>query len=185
MVKRLIFLLLAAVGLTSCVQVRGIGDDYKYLTIDEKSRVVPFKTGMTMQKGTVYKTNADELLKEIEKYPKAFVYLFTPLCSSDACLPLNIYESYAEDNDYKVFFVLSSYKDMGVALKEPISEPLFVIDSDYYGHKLFGKYVDYFENELMELDKKHKLADFYNLFFYENGTFVGGHTYLPPVSDKE
>lgn len=185
MVKRLIFLLLAAVGLTSCVQVRGIGDDYKYLTIDEKSRVVPFKTGMTMQKGTVYKTNADELLKEIEKYPKAFVYLFTPLCSSDACLPLNIYESYAEDNDYKVFFVLSSYKDMGVALKEPISEPLFVIDSDYYGHKLFCKYVDYFENELQGVDKKQKLTKFHNLFFYENGVFVGGRTYLPSVNNKE
>lgn len=185
MVKRLIFLLLAAVGLASCVQVRGIGDDYKYLTIDEKSRVVPFKTGMTMQKGTVYKTNADELLKEIEKYPKAFVYLFTPLCSSDVCLPLNIYESYAEDNDYKVFFVLSSYKDMGVALKEPISEPLFVIDSDYYGNKFLCKFVGHFENELMGLDKKHKSDDFYNLFFYENGVFVGGRTYLPAVNNKE
>src|SRR5690606_25834149 len=138
-----------------------------------------------MQKCTVYKTNADELLKEIEKYQKAFVYLFTPMCSSDACLPLNIYESYAEDKNYKVFFVLSSDNDMEVALIEPISKPLFVIDSDYYGHKLFCKYVDYFENELQGVDKKHKSADFYNLFFYENGVFVGGRTYLPAVSDKE
>lgn len=182
--KYTIILLLTGVLFTSCVQVRGIGDDYKYLTPEEKSLVVPFTAGMQLQNDKVYKTNAAELLKEVAKYPKAFVYVFTPLCSSDSCLPLNLYESYADNNDYKVFFVLSSYNDMGVALKEPISEPLFVIDSDYYGKKLFGKYVDHFENELRGVDKKQKVTEFHNLFFYENGKFTKAYTFLPSTNNK-
>jgi len=165
--------------ISSCVQVRGIGDDYKYLTNNEKNMIKAYDNTISPTRKNVYKVNATEILNEVKKYPKAIVYVFTVGCPSDTCLPLNIYEEYAKKHGYKVFFVLTSYKDLGDALKEPISEPLFVIDGNYYGKKFLRKYVSFFENELRGLDKNMKRTTYESLHFYENGLYKNSYYYLP------
>lgn len=130
--KKITILLFLLFGVTSCVQFRGIGDDYNNLTSEQKKMVKPFNKEQPLTRDYVYKLNAVNLLEELKNYPKAFVYVTNINCGADACLPLTVYESYAKKNGYKVFFVLVGYNDLELAFAEPIKEPLFVIDSDYY-----------------------------------------------------
>ena len=169
--------------LCSCVQVRGLGDDYKYLSPFEKSLVVPFNKEKKLLKSRVYKTNATTLLDDLKDYPKAFVYVYTVGCVGDACKPLTVYEEYANKNGYKVFFVLTSYKDLDIALLEPRNTPLFVIDSDYYGNKFVRGYVDDFKNELKGKDRKAKGEYEGGLLFYKNGVYQKSHFYLPSTTN--
>lgn len=169
--------------LCSCVQMRGLGDDYKYLSPFEKSLVIPFDKEKNLLKSRVYKTNATTLLDALKDYPKAFVYVYTVGCVGDACKPLTVYEEYAKKNGYKVFFVLTSYKDLDIALLEPRNTPLFVIDSDYYGNKFVRGYVDDFKNELKGKDRKAKGEYEGGLLFYENGIYQKSHFYLPATTN--
>ncbi|RRJ89056.1 hypothetical protein EG240_12730 [Paenimyroides tangerinum] len=179
MKKHLFIGLLFSFFLSSCIQLRGLRDDYKHLSDEEKQVILPFKNDLEPSREIAYTLNAEILLKELQKHDKAMVYVFTWGCSSDACLPLTIYENYAKQNGYKIFFVLTSYLDLGEAMKEPINEPIYIIDSNYYGHKWFRKYVTFFENELKGLDKKHKENFEGNLFFYKNGKYQETRFYLP------
>lgn len=181
--KKIIASLLISFSISSCVQMRGIGDDYKHLTPFEKSLVEPFNKEKKLLKSRVYKTNASTLLDALKDYPKAFVYVYTVGCVSDACKPLSVYENYANRNGYKVFFVLTSYMDLDIALLEPRSSPLFVIDSKYYGNKLFRGYVDDFKNELKGKDRKAKGEYEGGLLFYENGAYKKSYSYLPTITD--
>lgn len=112
--RKIVVLVFFCFSLVSCVQVRGLGDDYKYLTPFEKTLIVPFKKDESLKMSKVYKTNANSLLNSIKNYPKAFVYVYTVGCVGDACKPLSVYEEYAQKNGYKVFFVLTSYKDLDI-----------------------------------------------------------------------
>lgn len=181
--KKIVAFLLIGFSISSCVQLRGIGDDYKYLTPLEKSLIEPFDKNKPLLKSRVYKTNAYMLVDALKDYPKAFVYVYTVGCVGDACLPLPIYEEFAKKNDYKVFFVLTSYKDLDIALTDPRNEPLFVIDSEYYGNKLFRKYVDHFKNELKGKHKKFKGPYEGGLLFYENGVYQHSSFYLPATKN--
>lgn len=168
---------------SSCVQVRGLGDDYKHLTPYEKTLIQPLKKDVALKMSRVYKTDATTLLDALKEYPKAFVYVYTAGCVSDACKPLTVYEEYANKNGYKVFFVLTSYKDLDIALLEPRNTPLFVIDSDYYGNKLVRAYVNDFENELKGRDRKAKGEYEGGLLFYENGVYQKSYFYLPATTN--
>lgn len=180
MLKKSISSVLVSCTLLSCIQVRGLTDDYNKLTAEQKTLVQPFRSNTILTKGKVYKINATELLEELREYPKAIVYIFTVGCPADSCLPLPVYEAYARANGYKIFFVMTSYKDLDEALDEPISEPLFVIDSDYYGKKYFRKYVDYFKNELQGRDRKSKEVVYDGgIHFFEHGIYKNTATYLP------
>lgn len=177
--KKIIALAFLTLCISSCVQIRGVTDDYNHLTLEQKESVVSFNKADQLSRKHIYKVNASTLLDVIKEYPKAFVYVTNVGCTADACLPLNVYENYAKNNGYKVFFVLVGYNDLEVAFGEPIKEPLFVIDSDYYGKKLFRKYVDYFENELMGKEKKTKRSSYESLHFFENGAYKNSYYYLP------
>ena len=179
--KRIIYLVFLTFCVSSCVQIRGVTDDYYHLTLEQKESVVSFNKADQLSRKYIYKVNASTLLDVLKEYPKAFVYVTNVSCTADACLPLNTYENYAKNNNYKVFFFLVGYNDLEVAFAEPIQEPLFVIDSDYYGRKLFRKYVDHFENELMGKEKKTKRTSYESLHFFENGVYKGSHTYLPSI----
>lgn len=177
--KNLFLLSSFSLLLFSCVQVRGIGDDYRHLADKEKGMILPYKEATTFTRENVYKVNAEDMKQALKNYPKAFVYVFTQGCSNELCLPLNVYEGYAKKMGYKVFFVITSYKDLDLALLQPISEPLYVIDSDYYKHKLFGKYVEHFENELKGKDKKAKVETYQTIHFFENGEYINSSNVLP------
>lgn len=180
MFKKSTLLGLVCCTLLSCIQVRGLTDDYNKLTAEQKTLVQSFRSNTSLTKGKVYKINATELLDELREYPKAIVYIFTVGCPSDSCLPLPIYEAYARANGYKIFFVVTSYMDLDEALDEPISERMFVIDSDYYGKKYFRKYVDYFESELQGRDCKSKEVVYDGgINFFEYGIYKNTATYLP------
>jgi len=180
---KLVAYLLISFSICSCVQVRGIGDDYKHLTSFEKSLVESYNKEKRLLKSRVYKTNAATLLETLQEYPKAFVYVYTVGCVDDTCKPLNVYEDYANKNGYKAFFVLTSYKDLDIALLEPRDSPLFVIDSDYYSNKLFRAYVGDFENELKGRDRKAKDEYEGGLLFYENGVYKKTYSYLPATTN--
>ncbi len=175
--KKTLILLIPAALLSSCA---AFTDGYSRLTKEQRNSIVPFNKNLPLSRDYVYKVNASELLETIKDYPKAFVYVFTPGCTSDACFPLTVYENFAKKNGYKVFFVLSGYGSLDYAFEDPIKEPLFVINSDYYGKKFLHGYIRPFENELKGRDKKDKSGDLEgSLHFYENGVYKDTYIYLP------
>lgn len=179
MKKHLFIAFILSFSLSSCIQVRGLRDDYKHLTDKERQVILPFKNGLEPNRENAYTLNAETLLQELQKHDKAMVYVFAWGCSSDACLPLTIYENYAKQNGYKIFFVLTSYLDLGEAMKEPVNEPIYIIDSNYYGHKWFRQYVGHFKNELKGISKNEKEIYEGGLLFFKNGNYEKSRFYLP------
>lgn len=177
--KKIVIYFFICFILVSCVQVRGLGDDYKHLTSFEKTLIEPFNKETELLQSKVYKTNAVNLLDALKDYPKAFVYVYTVGCTGDTCKPLTVYEEYAKKNGYKVFFVLTSYMDLDIALLEPRNAPLLVIDSKHYGNKLFRAYINDFQNELKGKDRKAKSEYEGGLLFYENGVYKKSYKELP------
>ena len=172
--KKIILLIFLATALNSCglVEINGLSDDYKKLTDEQKEMFELFKQNEDLDKNKIYRITADQLKEELEKYPKALVYVFTNGCPSDFCKPLYIYEKWAKENNYELFLVMRSYANLKETTDQKYSGNLYVINSDFYGKKAFMRYSVFFENELKGLDKKAKENWEGGLFFYENGNYV-------------
>ena len=126
----------------------------------------------------------NELARALFRKKSNIIGLIIPNVSHPFFAELSNYiESYAYKNGYKVFFVLTSYKDLDIALLEPRNTPLFVIDSDYYGNKLVRAYVNDFKNELKGRDRKAKGEYEGGLLFYENGVYQKSYFYLPATTN--
>lgn len=69
---------------------------------------------------------------------------------------------------------------VNTTLEQDANTIYFSIDSDYYQTKYKNRYVKYFKNELMGLDRNNKPKEsFGNLFFFENGNFIKAYEDLP------
>lgn len=170
--KKYILFAIGVVFLSSCT-FYGITNDYDKLTEKERQRIYKLDTFNETDAGNIYELNAELLKKELEKYPKSMVYVFTNGCSSSYCKPLSYYKTFAENHDYKIFFVMNGYANLYKTLGQDTSLVFFSIDTEYYKERKRSKYACYFENELMDLPVKTKRKKYVgSIFFFENGKFV-------------
>jgi hypothetical protein len=167
--------------LQSCVII-GLTNDFTKLTPAHKELIYPFEKIEEVEVGKIYKINALQLKEELNKHPRSIVYIFSNGCSSPLCLPLNLYELYAQKNGYKLFMVMNGYSDLEKTLSQKIDSPLFSIDNEYYNEKHRNVYTRFFTNELLgyPLNTKYKERELRgNLFFYENGKIINVFQELP------
>lgn len=182
--KQLVPSIISAIFFSSC-QVIGITNDYNKLTDQEKTLITPFTTFENATAGHIYEINGAQLKAELKKHPKSLVYLFANGCSSKNCLPLFSYENYAKKYGYKLYLVMSGYGYLSKTIKQNVESPLFAIDTKYYDANYSGKYLRYFENELLDYPKETKDKDREfegSLYFFENGQ-IKSASYSLPESD--
>lgn len=171
---------------SSCVVVsingsmNGITNNYKKLSDEQKSKIKKLESFDNLDISCIYEINAKQLKEEMNKYPKSIVYVFTNNCGAETCLPLGVYESYAEKNGYKLFLIMNGYSSIYKTIVQKPESQLFSINVDYYKAKIRAKYIRYFENELMGNPKKMKSKEYYgNIFFFEYGEFKNVYRELP------
>ncbi|MBR3946692.1 MAG: hypothetical protein IKJ56_06260 [Bacteroidales bacterium] len=170
--NKYILFAIGVVFLSSCT-FYGITNDYDKLAEKDQKKIIKLNDFNDIAYGNIYELNAEMLKKELDKYPKSIVYVFTNGCSSNSCKPLSYYKTYAEGHGYKLFFVMNGYANLYKTLGQDTSLVFFSIDADYYKERIRSKYTRYFENELMDLPTKTKHKEFPgSIFFFENGRFV-------------
>ncbi len=167
-----LYLILILITLNSCIELNGITNDYDKLSQSQKDKIEKLNEFDNLETGKIYSINAPQLMKEMKKYPKSLVYVFANGCRSEYCKALSIYEDFAKKQNYKLYLVMNGYNNLYETTNQPISSPLFSIDSDYYGVKSRTKYTIYFENELQGKAINTKPKEFLgSLYFFENGKF--------------
>ena len=166
------------------VEISGYYNDYDKLTDAQKAVVHDFSGFDNAKLGCVYKIDIEQLKAELAIQPKSMVYLFSS-CNCGECIPLSVYEQYANDNGYNIIFVLRDYHELGKTLEQNIAHPIFVIDNDYYHENRRFIYERYFLNDLLGNPTKTKYKDIpeelqmASLFFYEKGKLVKTLNKLP------
>ncbi|SMC88592.1 hypothetical protein [Moheibacter sediminis] len=179
---KLLSSIIFCIFLNSCT-IQGLTNDYGKLTNGQKSLILPLKSFENLENGKIYSLNSTQLKEELQKHPKSIVYVFTNGCKTKHCLPTNIYKSYAEANNYKLFLVMNGYANLDETLDQMAELPYYSIDNEFYGVSNRNKYTTYFENELMNLPKDYKHKEYLgNLFFFEKGEFKNVYIELPKVN---
>src|SRR5690606_40478443 len=92
-----LFLLFTGSAILSCIQVYGLTNDYGKLSDEQKSLISPLKSFDNLEYGKIYTINPVQLKDELKNHKKAIVYVFTNGCTSDYCLPMNVYISYRSE----------------------------------------------------------------------------------------
>ena len=99
---------ISLVLLTSCT-IYGVTDDYRKLSTQQQQQVVPLRSFTNTDSETVHKINGKQLREEIQKHPKALVYIFSNGCKAAYCYPMSTYEKFAKENGYRLFLVMEGF----------------------------------------------------------------------------
>ncbi|PCJ64088.1 MAG: hypothetical protein COA58_13965 [Bacteroidetes bacterium] len=168
--KKSIYYLSILVLISSC-QIYGITNDYEKLSEDERSRVKELDSFSNTESRNIYEINGQQLKKELKNNEKSIVYIFANGCSSEYCVPLPYLENYAEENDYKLYMIMSGYAFLYTTLDQSFTSPLYSIDQEYYGTKYSSKCYRMFVNDITgkPLGDKIKAKDYASFFFFKNG----------------
>ena len=169
--KKLLYYSIIILFFNSC-QVCGVTNDYDKLTDEQLTHLAPFTSFKEAVPGKVYEINASLLKEEMKLQPKSLVYVFANWCTSSDCLPLSVYQNYAEKNGYNLYLVMTGYWDLNKSLKQNIELPLYTIEPVFYNTKYSSAYVRKFSNELMSIPLETKSKDRKmdgSLFFFNYG----------------
>lgn len=153
--------------MSSCIiQFAGIHNDFDLLSQEEKERIKKLESFDNVNKKFIYEIHAKQLLQELATHEKSLVYIFTNGCKSEYCLPISSVERFAEDNDYKLFLIMNGYNNLDETTSQQVSNPLFSINSEYYGSSKKKEYLIAFRKELgyYNLSKDDKLPNSYMFF---------------------
>jgi hypothetical protein len=179
--KKILFALFGTLLLNSCT-IYGLTNDYSKLTDDEKSLIHTKTDFLNLKSKNIYVINGTELKTELKKNEKSLVYIFTNGCTSKSCMPMSTYESFAKENNYKLYLVMSGYGHLYSTTQQRFDSPLFTIDYGYYDTKYRSTAWDRLENDLRNKPKKFKTKSFEgSLFFFERDKLVKVLNELPTL----
>lgn len=183
--KKLFVFSLALLFLNSCA-IYGLTNDYGKLSEEQKALISPLESFENLENNKIYTLNGQRLKEEIQKYPKALVYVFTNDCTSEYCLPMAVYKGYANENGYKLFLVMNGYANIDDTLDQYAEVPYFAIDNEYYDISMRNKYIRYFTNELTGLPRDAKQKEYLgDLYFFENGELQSISRELPNIKKAQ
>ena len=179
--KKAVVSAFASIIIMSCsISIDGVTNDYSKLTPEQKNLIVELNDFESIKPGLIYKINGIQLKQELKKYPKSIVYVYKNGCTSKACKPLMVFENYAKEHNYKLFFVMNGYANLDKTLEQPYSSILFSINNDYYKSNNRNSYMRYFENEISNKPINEESKEYLgNLFFFEKDTLVKVVNELP------
>jgi len=150
---------------TSCVIQFVNGNEYETLTESEKLKVHRLESFNDLKPKHIYEITGIQLLNELKTKDKSLVYIFANNCNSESCIPINIIENHANENDLSFYPIMISYYKVDITLSQPINTPLFSINNNYYNEDKERKYVDKFKKDIG-----------YN--YFSNNKYLGGYIYF-------
>lgn len=166
----LIFILALSVASISSCRIRGLTNDYQFLTEEQKKRIVPLTDFKERNEDLIFKINGSQLNTELKDHERSLVYVFKNGCTSTYCKPLSTYVDYAAKHHLKLFLVMDGYINLTETTDQYPKAQLYAIDNAHYKEEKRAKYTVYFTNDLLqkplnEPQKKH-LGNLY--FFSQN-----------------
>ena len=172
--KKVVLSAFVSIIIISCsISIAGVTNDYSKLTPEQKNLIVELNDFESIKPGLIYKINGIQLKQELKKHPKSIVYVFKNGCTAKACKPLMVFENYAKEHNYKLFFVMNGYANLDKTLEQPYSSILFSINNDYYKSNNRNDYIRYFENEISNKQMNEESKEYLgNLYFFEKDTLV-------------
>ncbi len=159
---------------SSCISIHGIGSDYKKLDPAAKTYIFPYQEGKDTLNNIVYPITAEEIRQQFTKHDKIMVYLFTNGCSGATCYPLNSFKQWADQNNYKIFMVMTGYGGLGYSLIQYVKSPLYVVNHKAYNTNWQGKYLKMFRSDLLknEPNANEIVKNFPSIYLFENGKLI-------------
>lgn len=156
---------------SSCITINGIGSDYKKLNASAKPYIISYKEGKDTLNNIVYPITAEEIKQQFKKHNKVMVYIFVNSCSRSACYPLNSFKQWADQNNYKIFMVMTGYGGLGTSLSQYVKPPLYVVNHTAYNTNWQGKYLKKFRSDLLvnEPNANEIIKEFTSIYLFENG----------------
>lgn len=174
-------LIINLIFISSCT-INGITNDFGKLSEEQKSIIQKANSFEQLNPNYIYSIDASSLKEELKKNDKSLVYSFANGCSSKYCLPLAVYESFAENNGYKLYLVMVGFSNLNQTLNQKPESQLYCIDYDSYNTKYRNSAVKRFENELRNLPLDYKEKEFQgSLFFFEKDQFIEIRKELPKL----
>ena len=144
--KNVSFVILSVFLITSCIISRG--NHYSHLSEEDRAKIKDLNNFEDLNKNFIYEITADQLLNELQNHPKSLVYIFTSGCSGDTVNSLSEIEEYAEQNNLRLFLILTGYWQLNQTLDQDLESQLFSIDAKEYGNPNKAGYTTKFRKEL-------------------------------------
>lgn len=147
--KNIIFLLLFSFLISSCISIEFVNDNYyNHLSSKQQSKINKLVDFDSTKAGNIYEITGEQLMIKLEQNEKSLVYVFSNGCKSDACYPLSQIRDYADENNLKLYMVMTSYHSLDNSLNQKVGVPLYSINAEVYGETKSRKYLKSFENEI-------------------------------------
>lgn len=165
----LLFLLLLC---TSCIQISGLTSDYKKLDPAAHSHISTYEVGKDTLPNHFYTITGEQIRQQFEQQDKVLVYLFTSGCSGPTCYPLATFKRWADENGYKIYFVTTSYYNLGATYVQQVNIPLYIINHKAYDTNMYRKYYKRFRLDLLQNEEDAQAlekGDYASLFVFEKG----------------
>lgn len=179
--KNIIFLLLFSFLISSCISIEFVNDNYyTYLSTKQQSKVKKIVDFDSTKAGYIYEITGKQLMNELDQNEKSLVYVFKNGCKSDACYPLSQIRDYADENNLKLYMVMSSYHSLDNSLDQKAGVPLYSINAEAYGETKSRKYLKQFEKEIgcdqfLDLMNEKWMGSYY---FFEKDQIIEIKRYL-------
>lgn len=156
---------------TSCIQIAGLTSDYKKLDPAAHSYISAYEVGKDTLPNHFYTITGEQIRHQIEQQEKVLVYIFVNGCSGPTCYPLATFKRWADENEYKIYFVTTSYNNLGATYVQQVNAPLYIVNHKAYNSNMYGKYNKRFRLDLLqnEADVQALLKDYASLYTFENG----------------
>jgi hypothetical protein len=169
--KYFIFFVLS-LTIQSCT-IYGLTNDYSKLDAEHQQLISKYSPTKELKTKYIYEISATQLKTELKKYEKSLVYIFANSCTSKYCLPLSVYEDYAQENGYQLFLMMNGYANLSESLSQNFSSSLFAVDAQAYNTKWKNKYLKGFQNELKNLPIDTKQTGYQgSIYFFEGDNLI-------------
>lgn len=161
--KKVVFVFLSLLLVSSCIISRG--NHYKFLSEEHRAKVKQLENFNDLNENYIYEITDVQLAKELENHSKSMVYIFTGGCSGNPT-SLSEIEEYADQNNLKLFLILTGYWQLDHTLGQDIKNQLFSIKASEYGNPNKPGYTTKFRNGLgfKEYYANHKKSGHFMFF---------------------
>jgi len=98
----------------------------------------------------VYKINGHELRGCFKSQSLSLVYLWSPNCSAEVCIPPNYAQEYSNTRNVDLFVVANYYDYRKMTIDYKLNRPIFGINTEHYRTNLTDRYLKKFRNDLLD-----------------------------------
>ena len=172
--KSILFICIIAFILTSCFKgsIQGLSSGYE----NKKDLIeVEFVDNLSPNSNNeiLYAMNGKTLKNELMNYNNSLIYIWSPNCHSDVCVPPKSVQEYCNQNNIELFVILEYYDEKVNDFIGTTKNPILIADHFYYQTNLVNKYNKLFLEDVLGFKPESKDPVIWNRYlFLEKGKFI-------------